>query len=329
MYQTRTDKRNLLRISVVILAVALLASGFLLIKKWEDGRGRFPEWTAEDEIVQYNGTEYVLKENVETLLVLGLDKFGEEDVLDSYNNDRQADFLMLFVFDNDAQMCTAIHINRDTMADVDVLGLAGQRVNTVTKQIALAHTYGNGKEISCRNTANAVSRLLKKVDVDHYVSITMEAVSVYNDLLGGVTIEVLDDFSDVEATLVKGETVTLTGDLALTYIRTRAGLEDPTNSARMKRQKQYMEAVYAQTQSAMENDEAFYVRVAQSLSGYMVSDCSGNKLEVLFSRIARYQPGGILEIAGESQMGDRFLEFHPDESSIMQIVIDCFYREKN
>lgn len=324
----RIDKRNLLRISAVVLALILFTSGFLLLKQWEARQGRFPEWTAEDEIVQYNGVEYILKENVETLLILGLDKFGEEDVSDSYNNDRQADFLMLFVFDNDTQTCTAIHINRDTMADIDVLGLAGQRVNTITKQIALAHTYGNGREVSCRNTANAVSRLLKNVDVDHYVSVTMEAVSVYNDLIGGVTLKVLDDFSDVESTLVKGETVTLTGDLALTYIRTRAGMEDPTNSARMRRQKQYMEALYAQTQIAVESDNAFYARVAQSLSGSMVSDCSGNKLEILFNRIARYQPGGILEIAGESKMGDQFLEFHPDENSIVQIVIDCFYRER-
>jgi len=330
MYQTRVDRRNLLRVSLIAaLVVALLVSGFLLLKKWEDGHGQFDGWTAEDEVVEYNGKQYVLKDNVETFLVLGLDKFEEDGALDSYNNNHQADFLMLLVFDNDAQTCTAIHINRDTMASVDVLGVAGQRVDTVTKQIALAHTYGNGKEVSCRNTANAVSKLLRNVDVDHYASVTMEAVSIYNDMLGGVTLEVLDDFSGVDDSLVKGEIVTLKGDATLTYIRARDGMADPTNVARMKRQKQYMAALYDQTKVAVADDEGLIARAAAAVSGYMVSDCSGNRLEELLNRLTRYELGGILEIDGKSVKGDQYMEFYPDEAALMKIVIDCFYREKN
>ena len=51
---------------------------------------------AIDTPVVHDGKEYVLKENLETFLVLGLDKFDEEN-LESYNNDKQADFLMLLI----------------------------------------------------------------------------------------------------------------------------------------------------------------------------------------------------------------------------------------
>mgnify|MGYP000585160404 FL=1 len=68
----------------------------------------------------------------------------------------------------------------------------------------------------------------------------MDAVPILNDLLGGVEVTVLDDFSGIDDTLIKGETVTLHGDHALTYVRERYGLEDSSNSTRMVRQRQYM-----------------------------------------------------------------------------------------
>ena len=50
------------------------------------------------------------KKNIETFLVLGLDKFEGQVQSSSYNNDQQADFLMLFVFDNDKKEYSAIVI---------------------------------------------------------------------------------------------------------------------------------------------------------------------------------------------------------------------------
>ena len=39
--------------------------------------------------------------------------------------------------------------------------------------------------------------MLMNVNVDHYVSVTMDAVSVYNDYIGGVEVTVLDDFTGI------------------------------------------------------------------------------------------------------------------------------------
>ena len=122
----------------------------------------------------------MLKSDVETFLVMGLDKASGTASSDSYNNDKQADFLMLLVFDNATKKCSAIHINRDTMAEVDILGVAGEKIDTVKKQIALAHTYGNGKNVSCQNTADAVSRLLHDVKVNHYISLALDSVAIFN-----------------------------------------------------------------------------------------------------------------------------------------------------
>lgn len=329
MNRNQSTRGTALKIAAVFFAVMLVLSVvFFALRLWEQrnsGYQGLPDATP-DSTRYYKGETYVLKDRVDTLLLLGLDTY-EATQTESFNNNKQADFLLLLVKDNETGSCKAIHINRDTMADMYVLGVAGDRVGTVTKQITLAHTYGNGREVSCRNVAEAVSALLD-VEVDHYVSVTMDAVPVFNDMVGGVTLEVQDDFSQVDATLVKGQTVTLKGQQALTYVRARQGLDDPTNTRRMQRQKQYLEGLYEQAYQCVQKDDAFVSRAALMLTDYLVSDCSGNKLESMLTHYAEHRLDTIHSIEGESVAGEQYMEFYPDEDSVEQIVIDCFYEKK-
>lgn len=318
-------RRLMLKLCAVLFAALLLLSAVLIcIDVWERHYATYPdsEIGLEEEIV-YNGQTYMLNEDVETLLVLGLDTFENEDS-QSYRNDKQADFIVLLALNKTDNSCKAIQINRDTMAQINVLGVAGDKIDTVTAQIALSHTYGNGKEVSCRNTANAVSALLG-VEVDHYVSLSMNAVPMYNDMLGGVTLEVMDDFTSIDPALKPGEEVTLTGAQALLYVRSRYGLDDPTNQHRMQRQKQYLQALLEATDRRMAQDEGFASDAALKLTEYMVSDCSANRLEELATRYGVTDPAAIHTIEGTTQMGAEFLEFYPNADSLKQAVVDCFY----
>ena len=323
--QKQHTRNTVLKICAVALAAVLLVSTVLfLLSFWERQHSRFPEHQQEmEETLTYMGKEYVLRDGIETMLVLGLDTYAIHQE-ESYNNDQQADFLMLLVMDSKNDTCKAIHINRDTMVDMHVLGVAGEHIGMVNKQIALSHTYGNGREVSCRNTANAVSDLLG-VKVDHYLSVAMSAVPVYNDLVGGVTVEILDDFTAMDKSMAKGETVTLTGDQALRYVRSRKGLDDPTNQQRMIRQKQYLEGLYRSSRRCMEQQEDFVAKATLAMTDYLVSDCSGNKLESVLSRFTANDLENILSITGESVKGEEFMEFYADEDAVKQIVIDCFY----
>jgi len=331
MGKTKHNKKTYTKfIIIAILIVFLISSGLLFLKMWERGRGRFPESNdIENSTVMYNGTEYTLNESIETFLVIGLDKFEGASVSDSYNNDQQADFLMLFVFDNDAQKCTAIHVNRDTMAQVNILGVAGNKIDTVTKQIALAHTYGNGKDVSCRNTADAVSMLLMNMKVDHYISLTMDSVALLNDLVGGVDVTVLDDFSGIDDTLVQGQTVTLYGEHALHYVRSRYGLEDSSNRSRMERQQQYINALFDKFSQCMERDDDFVVDASLKMADYIISDRSITQLQAIANKFNQFDFVGISNIAGESKLGEQFMEFYPDEDSIKETVMELFYKPKN
>ncbi len=327
--KNKKDKRAvILRSGIIALSVVLLiTSFFMFIKEWEKDYGRFQESTEVlDKDLSYNGKQYAYKENLETILLLGLDKFSNED--SGYNNDKQADFLMLLVIDHSAKACYPIHINRDSMVNIDVLGVAGDKIGTVKKQIALSHTYGNGREVSCRNAANAVSNMLFGVEIDHYVSVTMDAVSVYNDFVGGVEVEILDDFTGIDDAMVQGEVVKLTGDQALRYVRSRNGLDDSTNNNRMKRQKQYLEALYEKSRALSAADEGFIQKAALKVTDYIVSDCSVNKLESLVKTISSYERSEIINFEGETIRGEEFMEFYPDEAMLKEVVVGCFYKEK-
>lgn len=129
----------------------------------------------------------------EAFFVICLDKEGEQRDSGSYRNNAQNDLLLLLVMDAREKKYSLIQINRDTMTNVPVLDVNGMRSGKNFEQIALAHTYGNGLEVSCENTVKAVSDFLGGVNIDNYAAITMSAVAPVNDYFGGVDVTVEED----------------------------------------------------------------------------------------------------------------------------------------
>lgn len=330
MGKVKTRNKYFKYIAIALVIVFLIAAAFLLLEVWENRENKFPVSSTEDGVVKYNDKEYVLKDNIETFLVLGLDKYEGADSAESHESGVQADFLMLFVFDNETKQFTAIHVNRDTMTRVNKLAVGGSTVaETYTKQIALAYNYANADndKIKCRNTKDSVEYLLNGVKIDHYLSLTMDAVPASCDLVGGVEVTVLDEFSGIDDTLVKGEKVTLTGEQALRYVRTRYGLEDSTNSTRMVRQQQYIDALYNKINSRIEADDEFLIKFVDTMDDYVVYDSSDQKMLKFAEKFDDYEFLGTKEIKGESKLGEEFIEFYPDEESIWDLIIDLFYVE--
>lgn len=323
-----TEKRYTKYIAVALAVIFLATTAFLLLEAWDNRQGRFTASSSEDGVVTYKGQEYKENDNIETFLVLGLDKFDGEDFAESHGSGVQADFLMLFVFDNEKEQCTALQINRDTMTRVNKLSVGGTSVVEIyTKQIALAYNYvnDNNDKIRCRNTKDSVEFLLNGVKVDHYLSLTMDSVVAASDLVGGVEVTVLDDFTGVDDTLVKGEKIALTGEQALHYVRTRYGLEDSSNSTRMLRQQQYINALYKKITSMVEADEEFIIELIDTMDDYVVYDSSNQKMQKFAEKFRNYEFLGIRELEGRSELGEEFIEFYPDEEALLDTVVELFY----
>ena len=276
----------------------------------------------EGEQVFMNGQWHV-KRNLDTLLVIGVDDFGEMQGTDSYNNSSQADFLALFVRDKDTEERAVLHLNRDAMTNIPVLGLTGQKAGSIYGQLALAFNYGRGREDSCKNVVDAVSHLLYGAEIDHYIAVTMDAVPIMNDWVGGVTVEVLDDFTGIDDTLKLGSMVKLQGDRALIYVRTRMGLTDSTNLHRMERQRQYAAQWLQTAQPYMQNQNAL-AELALEMDGYYYSDCSIEELMKSLEMMGNVSAVETFELKGEAVKGDAYMEYHVDDEAIQQLVLELF-----
>ncbi|NCB93992.1 MAG: hypothetical protein EOM40_15745 [Clostridia bacterium] len=321
--------RDVWKIAVILTAVLLLgALLFSFLSRWESGYGTaevLEDNASNDGRLYLDGTCYVPNKNLDVILLIGVDKYAPQIQEESYNNSQQADFLMLLLMDRTTESYTALHLNRDTMTEIPVLGVRGEKAGTINGQLALAHTYGSGGLDSCRNTVAAVSNLLYGVDIDHYIAFTMDAVPKINDLAGGVTVTVLDDFTSVSPSMYQGATITLTGDLALAYVRTRYGLEDSSNLRRMERQRQYLSELQNTLSANMTSDDTILLDILDAVSPYMTSDCTVNQLSRLYDRLKLYVDSGFLSIDGEAKESEEFMEFYPDEAALKQLVVEQFY----
>lgn len=323
----------------LLLSVLLALGVFLGIRFWESrelqaererlaqsGEGRLERLT-----VQFGGKWYVLRPGVDSCLLIGLDKTAErlENLdEDAKLNDLQSDFLMLLVADRKKESFTVLQLNRDAMASIPRIGQHGASLSPVTEQLALAHTYGSGGRDSCINTVKAVSAYLYGVPVDHYFSVTMDAVPILADTVGGVPVHIEDDFSPVTPLLPRGEDVTLRGELALTFVRSRKGVGDGSNLSRMRRQQAFMDSFCEKLRQKLAEDEGFSLRLFSELSNYMLSDLLTDELGQMAERLAGYDFTGIETVAGEAVQGERYMEFYAEEEALRSQVLRLFFEPR-
>lgn len=286
------------------------------------------ESSAETEAadgVRYNGVNYRLREGLQTILVMGLDKYQRPESAMGYTNQLQADLLVLLVIDEASGTCDVLQLNRDTMTEIRRLGIGGAGAGTFTGQLALAHTYGSGGSDSSLNAVKAVSTLLGGISIDHYLTVTMDAVGKINDAVGGVTLTLMDDFSAMDPSMGKGQQVTLKGDQALMYVRSRSELEDTSNLHRMERQQQYLDALYGKFQEYSRQDPDFLTDVLLEINDAFLSDCSVSRLSALGDFLAECTISPIRTIKGQAVLGKEFLEFYVDQDSLTQTIFALFY----
>ncbi len=317
---------------IIILAVLFIGMSKAedyLVKKADASNVSSESLTTYEEknYIHYNNKKYKPKNYLDTVLLIGTDSEGKVYESASYNNSNKADFIALLVFDNNTKKCDIIQLNRDTIAEIPVLGLTGEKAGTTTGQLALAYTYGNGLELSCKNTVKAVSNFLYQIEIDNYLSMNMDAIAALNDVVGGVEVEVLDDFSDVDPALIEGEKVLLSGKQALTYVRGRSGVGDQSNLSRMNRQRQYMAAFAEKIKNAYETNNELVLNAYNAITDYIVTDCSITVLSDTAERLSEYEVKDIISPEGEIVESNEFIEFHADDAKLKDLVISLFYDE--
>jgi LCP family protein required for cell wall assembly len=314
-------------VCVLLIAVAILL-GLYRGGRWLETRrnnpephGNYQERKANETTVTYDGIAYRQRKNLTSILLMGIDH-------DSGETGGQADFLQLIVIDDTSRTLKRLSIDRDTMTPITVLGVLGNRSGVRTAQVSLSHGFGDGKEQSCELTAEAVSNLLLGMPVDFYLAMNLDGIAALNDMAGGVTVTLADDFSAQDPAMAQGTTLTLHGDQAEIYVRSRRNVGVGTNEARMVRQEQYVAKLFAQLDTQMRSDQSFSGTMFDTLSPYLTTSVGrGRLINVVWlaKDYARQEP---LSISGEHRVGsDGFMQFYADEASLYEAVLDLFYEE--
>lgn len=281
--------------------------------------------------VVYNGERYWYNENIISILCMGVDKTIQETGDDSIGTNGQADALFLATLDTETGEFNLINISRDSMVDVNRYNVEGKYLETEKMQLCLAYSYGDGKESSCLNTAQSVSRLMYGMPIHAWAAIDYSGISVLNDLVGGVTVEVLEDISSVDSQLAAGNQVTLNGQQAHTYVRYRNTDELDSNNQRMARQKQYLTAFLQTVLSRTREDITFPLSLYQNALEYMVTDIDSQEVVYLASLAVQqgFSEGNMYSVPGQVVKGDVYAEFIPDEEGLYELILSVFYNKEN
>ena len=328
----RIRRRDVQRAMLAIGATFLvLLIAVFLIRCWEDktyfvdNSGIENQTEEQKEDITYKGKVYTPKKKIETYLFMGIDVQGPAVSTPGAYNGGQADAQFLLVLDHEEKSWQLLRLNRDSMVEVPVLDLKGKVIGYERQQLALAHAYGDGTRMSCKNVADTVSALLGNQTIDGYVSLNMDGIAVFNDAIGGVTVTITSDFTAVDPTLVEGETITLNGQQAMEFVRTRKDVDDQTNLARMERQRVYLEAVQPKLR-ALSDDEI--LRTYDALSDYIVSNLGSQNILNMAEYLKSYHEMPELTIDGINTIEEGHVAYILDQDSLQQVILELFYQEK-
>jgi LCP family protein required for cell wall assembly len=286
------------------------------LEKWQEGD------------VHYNDKVYRYNTSIKTYLIMGIDVSGPVTKAADGISGGQSDAMFLVVCDHGNKKLSVVAINRNTMTGVDVYDEGGSFKGNFELQICLQHAYGDGMRISCQRSVETVSHLFYDIPISGYLALNMDGISILNDAVGGVTLQVLQDISSsaLNIELHEGDTVTLTGDEAYLYLRNRDTSVYGSADDRLNRQVQYIEALFKQINSAYGGDNEEALNIYNSVSDYIVSNIDFAKLS---EELSEYGVDGanIYTVKGETTHESTFEEYHIDEDALYEMILKVFYNE--
>lgn len=319
--------RAIIIILILALGAVFVYSGYRIIGSLPGSENPDASAPTASKTITKDGVKYFPRQDITVLMLMGIDQYGPVEASTSYNNTGEADMVALAIFDETNHSFRVLMLNRDTILEMPVLGIGGRPAGTAVAQLALSHTYGTGMRDSCENTKKAVSSFLSGIEIDYYMAMNMDAISMLNDAVGGVKVNVTDDFSAVDPTIKKGEMV-LSGKQALNFVQNRKDVGSQMNISRMERQKVYIDGFLDALDAKLESSQSFVADAYAQIEDYIVTDSSVKGLSSMLSRYSDYTFEEILSPEGENVTTEEYVEFYADEEKLSDLVLSLFFAEK-
>ncbi len=275
--------------------------------------------------IEYNGVKYQYNENVTSVLCMGIDRKSINEIDSGQGTGGgDADTIFVLTLDLESGRTNIINISRDTMAEIATYSEEGAYLGTTETQICLAYAYGDGKETSCNNQLAAVRKLLFNVPINSYLALDIDGIGKINDSVGGVTVTSPETIGSFKA----GETYTLFGDDAESFVRSRSHATVEGNSLRMQRQKIFLESFANTVFDKTKSDITTPVSIFNEANPYLCTNIDAPKVAYLSVNAMRgnFQEFNIRTVEGETKQGKVYAEFYPDEDKLFKLILDIYYK---
>ena len=332
--QKRMSKgtRVLLTIVIVIVVIALLLGAAVFVLD-HFGRTKMTDPEATMAVIEdaeldnagrvrYKGQLYEYKKDITTILLMGVDSRSKEESEGEFGASNQSDMNVLAVLDPETRQITFINISRDAMVEMEAMDALGNSTGTTRAQLALAYSYGEGGDVSCRLTRDAVSDLFYDLPIHAYASIYLNGVADLVGEIGGITVQSLETFGDFR----EGETVELTRSNTESYIRHRDHTVDGNNQ-RMERHKQVLMAVAKAMLTRIREKPISILTTYDAVKRNVTTDLNtGSILYLARTAAGMHMNESVLKVQGESVLGDgNHAEFNVDETALFELILSVFY----
>ncbi len=278
----------------------------------------------DGKTVTYNGKTYRLNENITSIACMGVDRENLGSYGDKIGTGGQSDTNMVLALDTVSGKVTVISIPRDIMVDIGVYTTKGEYVGVENRQLCLAYAYGDGKHTSCKNTVEAIQRVLFGIPINSYISLDIEGIGPINDAVGGVTVVSPETIADFTA----GQAVTLYGRRAVDFVRAR-GDDTEASLRRMNRQTTYVKAFASTAVNSAMNDLGTITRLYNTATQYSCTNVDLSSVTYLATKLMSQGVNGLetATVPGEMKLGAKYAEFYMDTRAAYEMILDIFYNE--
>ena len=278
--------------------------------------------------IDENGVAYNYRDDMISILLMGIDYMNDEShwYYKTVSNGGNADVMALVILNTKTFDFSILYIPRDTMADVIATDADGNYIDTVYTNISTAHSYGDGEALSCQLTADAVSRLLYGVPVNRYIALDYDALYTLNTIIGGLTITFSEDYTNINSAYTKGSTVTMNSRQMGQFITYRNISNVSGAYDRGIRNMAVLKALFEQCKDEIAADPTIALDFLSQLSSYLTTDLDLSEITFLARNIGKmnFTSDTIIKLPGETVMGEKYAEFHPDEQWLHDFVADTF-----
>lgn len=335
------SRRIAWRITVSLLIVVAILTGAVYSIWWYGRSSLLREsnnpWSASinsnaDEIVAevIDGETYYYQPDILNILCVGIDKEGELTGVDYSGNSRgQSDAIFLISLDLKRKDIRIITIPRDTVVNLEMYDVLGNYMGNAEGQIALQYAYGDGMQQSAELVSNRVSEIFGTILISGYAVLDLECIRILNDMIGGVDVTMDQDYTMLDEAFVEGETVHLTGEQTMRFVRNR-DTEIPASAyTRLDRQKLYLEAFASQAKRAIKGNIGLPAMILEEIKNYMVTDMSAAQILYLATEVVNYEFSGdsmyILE--GNIVNNNGYEWFYLNQDALNELKIRLFYKK--